>query len=162
MTVASTPEGIPTPLPNCASADPCSNSYRGDAVWSEPEVRKTLSFFGPEAGPTPAFFRLYSHRNARASLHLLGQPDTILAGGRGRARFPAGGGARARSHCRFVLPPIHFIPDSLTYSVSLSLKRPRDRTPGGAWPGSGWAARPALLRPDVQPTLRLGRPSPGR
>ena len=36
--------------------------------------------------------------------------------------------ARARSHCRFVLPFIRFIPDSLTYSVPLFLKRQCDRT----------------------------------
>jgi hypothetical protein len=32
-----------------------------------------------------------------------------------------GGAARARSHCCFVLPLIHFIPDSLTYTVPLFL-----------------------------------------
>jgi hypothetical protein len=36
---------------------------------------------------------------------------------------------RARSHCRFVRPRIHFIPDSRTYSVPLVLKRQFDRTP---------------------------------
>jgi hypothetical protein len=35
---------------------------------------------------------------------------------------------RARSHCRLAPPPIHFIPDSLTYSVPLFLKRQCDRT----------------------------------
>jgi hypothetical protein len=35
------------------------------------------------------------------------------------------------AHCRFVLPFIHFIPDSLTYSVPLFLKRQCDRTLGG-------------------------------
>jgi arylsulfatase A-like enzyme len=40
------------------------------------------------------------------------------------------GDIRARSHCRFVLPLIHFIPDSLTYSVALFLKRQCDRTLG--------------------------------
>jgi hypothetical protein len=43
-----------------------------------------------------------------------------------------GGGARARSHCRFVPPLIHFIPDLLAYSVPLNLKRQCDRTLGGA------------------------------
>jgi hypothetical protein len=33
------------------------------------------------------------------------------------------GTARARSHCRFVLPLIHFIPESLTYAVPLFLRR---------------------------------------
>ena len=41
-----------------------------------------------------------------------------------------GGKSRARSHCRFVLPPIHLIPESLTYSVPLLLKRQCDRTLG--------------------------------
>jgi hypothetical protein len=35
---------------------------------------------------------------------------------------------RARSHCRFVLLLIQFIPNSLTYSVPLYLKRQCDRT----------------------------------
>jgi hypothetical protein len=43
-----------------------------------------------------------------------------------------GGAARARSHCRFVLPLIYLIPDSLTYSVALFLKRQCDRTLGDA------------------------------
>jgi hypothetical protein len=37
-------------------------------------------------------------------------------------RRPARQG-RARSHCRFVLPLIHFITYSLTYSASIYLKR---------------------------------------
>jgi hypothetical protein len=41
------------------------------------------------------------------------------------------GGHRARSHCRFVLPLIHFIPYFLKYSVSLFLKRQCDRTLAG-------------------------------
>jgi hypothetical protein len=39
---------------------------------------------------------------------------------------------RARSHCRFAPPLIHFIPESLTYSVPLFLKRQCDRTLGDA------------------------------
>jgi hypothetical protein len=38
------------------------------------------------------------------------------------------GERRARSHCRVVLPLIHFLPDSLTYSVPLFLKRQCGRT----------------------------------
>jgi hypothetical protein len=41
-----------------------------------------------------------------------------------------GGTYRARSHCRFVLPLIHFIPDFLTYSVPPFLKRQCDRSLG--------------------------------
>jgi hypothetical protein len=40
------------------------------------------------------------------------------------------GAPRARSHCRFVRPHIHFIPDSLTYAVALFLNRQCDRTLG--------------------------------
>ena len=45
-----------------------------------------------------------------------------------------GGTRRARSHCRF-LPPLiqRFIPDFLTYSVLLFLKRQCDRTLGTLW-----------------------------
>jgi hypothetical protein len=39
---------------------------------------------------------------------------------------------RAQSHCRFVLPRVHFTPYSLTYSVPLFLKRQCDRTLGAA------------------------------
>ena len=42
---------------------------------------------------------------------------------------PGGGHDRARSHCRFALPLIHFVPDSPRYSVPLLLKRQCDRTP---------------------------------
>ena len=44
---------------------------------------------------------------------------------------------RAQSHFRFVPPLIHFIPDSLIYSVPLFLKRQCDRTlpPGPEVPG---------------------------
>jgi hypothetical protein len=35
-------------------------------------------------------------------------------------------------HCRFVRPLINFIPDSLTYSVPLFLKRQCDRTLGNS------------------------------
>ena len=37
-----------------------------------------------------------------------------------------GGPARARSHCRFVLPLIRFPPDSLTYLVPLCLRQQCD------------------------------------
>jgi hypothetical protein len=39
--------------------------------------------------------------------------------------------------CRLVLPCIHFIPDSLRYSVPLFLKRQCDRTLGRARPDGG-------------------------
>ena len=35
---------------------------------------------------------------------------------------------RARSHCRFVLPFIRFVPDSLIHSIPLWSKRQCDRT----------------------------------
>jgi hypothetical protein len=40
-------------------------------------------------------------------------------------------GPGARSHCRFVLPFIHFILASRRYSVAVFLTRQRDRTLGG-------------------------------
>ena len=42
----------------------------------------------------------------------------------------SGGQTRARSHCRFAPPLVHFIPASLTCSVSRFLKRQCDRTLG--------------------------------
>jgi hypothetical protein len=66
------------------------------------------------------------------------QPKTAVSGpGSGRAARRAAPPrldvrlrrpGRARSHCRFVLPLIHVIPQSLTYSVPLFLKRRCDRT----------------------------------
>ena len=44
--------------------------------------------------------------------------------GRERSRL------RARAHCRFVPPSIHFVPDFLTYSAPLFLKQQCDRTLG--------------------------------
>jgi hypothetical protein len=49
-------------------------------------------------------------------------------GARGGRIRGGGGGARARLHYRFAPPLIHFIPDSLTYSVPLCLRRQCDRT----------------------------------
>jgi hypothetical protein len=40
--------------------------------------------------------------------------------------------SRARPQCRFVLPLVHFRPDSLTDAVPLCLSRQCDRTPGSA------------------------------
>ena len=45
-------------------------------------------------------------------------------------QYTCGGKHRARSHCHFVLPLIHFIPRSLTCSAPLLLKRQCDRTLG--------------------------------
>jgi predicted ATPase len=43
-------------------------------------------------------------------------PRSAVTGSVSRSRlFLMAGKTRARSHCRFVLPPIHFIPDLLTY-----------------------------------------------
>ena len=66
----------------------------------------------------------------------------------------ARGGPRARSHCRSVLTLIHFIPDSLTYSVPLLLKRQCDRTLGAArQPGARPARDPG---PDGAADARAG------
>jgi hypothetical protein len=69
-------------------------------------------------GPTCAFWASLMHL-CRSQVHFA-QGD----------RFTPDGAPRARSHCCFVLSPIHFIPDSLTYSVPLFLKRQCDRTLG--------------------------------
>jgi hypothetical protein len=45
------------------------------------EVRKTPSW--PRSWANFSLLELYSHRNAWANLHLLGQPNTFLAGGAG-------------------------------------------------------------------------------
>jgi hypothetical protein len=50
--------------------------------------------------------------------------------GRATAKRGGGGSARARSHCRFVPPRIHFIPDSPAYSVPLCVKRQCNLTLG--------------------------------
>ena len=55
---------------------------------------------------------------------------TATAGGVAEAPPDPRGGLRARSHCRFARPLIHFIPNSPTYSVPLFLKRQCDRTLG--------------------------------
>ena len=56
--------------------------------------------------------------------------DKVLEGGLTSPGRDFMGAARARSHCRFVLLLAHFIPDSLTCSVPLYLKRQCDRTLG--------------------------------
>jgi hypothetical protein len=82
--------------------------------------------------PPVALRRAWAALRARRSeqgRHLSGGPP-----GRGHRVYPVPppwGGHWARSRCRFVLPLIHFMPDSLTYSVPLCLKRQCDRTLGG-------------------------------
>ena len=61
----------------------------------------------------------------------MGEYLRIRPEGPGGAR--PGGGGRARSHCRFVLPLIHFTPDLLTYAVPVFLKRQCDQTLGLLW-----------------------------
>ena len=58
---------------------------RGATAWVEviSEVRKTSSW--PRSWANFSLFLLYSHWNAWANLHLLGQPNTFLARGRPRA-----------------------------------------------------------------------------
>jgi hypothetical protein len=89
----------------------------------------------------------------------------------GQSDRPNGRGAcRTRSHYRFVLPLIHFIPYSLTYSVPLFLKRQCDRTlgvrghPGRAGQRAGRARQrappPAAAggRVRARPHCRFGPP----
>ena len=67
--------------------------------------------------------------------------------------------ARARSHCRFIPPLIHFIPYSLTYSVPLFLKRQCDRTLGGA---AAELREPARRAADRRPAAEGGEGRGGR
>jgi hypothetical protein len=73
-----------------------------------------------------------------ARLHL--PRDVAIRGGDVLRRS----GRRARSHCRFALPLIRFIPESLTYSAPLFLKRQCDRTLGLRQPRRG-PRRPLVL-----------------
>ena len=57
---------------------------------------------GPNVGASSSLLSLYSHRDAWANLHLLGQPDTFLASAAARGAVRADGpaaraGARARA-----------------------------------------------------------------
>jgi hypothetical protein len=61
-------------------------------------------------------------------------------------RCGRGARARARSHCRFVPPFIHFIPNSLSYSVPLYLKRQCDRTLGAGSFEDAQQARLMLIK----------------
>jgi hypothetical protein len=54
----------------------------------------------------------------------------LAGGGRTCGFAQPGGRGRARSYCRFLLPLVHFTPDSRTYSVPVFMKRRCDRTPG--------------------------------
>jgi hypothetical protein len=75
-----------------------------------------------------------------------------LAVGPGRlAMVGKQGERRARSRCRVVRPPIHCIPDSLTYSVfSLNcVKRQCDRTPGERDPFAEVWLQPAVAPTDT-------------
>ena len=65
---------------------------------------------------TPAGASRPTHRRVRSA-------GAAGGGLRGRPKEAGGGGGRARPQCRFVQPLIHFIPDLLTYSVPLFLKR---------------------------------------
>ena len=56
-----------------------------------------------------------------ALLHYL-YPENIYMAAYYRDMTEADGPPRARSHCRFAPQLIHFLPDLLTYSVSLFLK----------------------------------------
>jgi hypothetical protein len=109
---------------------------------------------GPDVGPTSA---LYSCIPAGMTLcvpvmHLLGHANALLAPvPRGDpARRRRRGTARARSHCCFVPPLIRSIPDSLTYSVPLFLKRQCGRILGAAPP----QRRPFLDRHPARAEVR--------
>ena len=62
-----------------------------------------------------------------------------------RSALRALGRTAALSHCRFVLPLVHFMPDPLTYSVPLFLKRQWARL-AAHWAAAGLAAAYVPLR----------------
>ena len=62
--------------------------------------------------------------------------------GGGRHALVPRGQPGARSHCRIVLPLVHFIPGLRTYSVPLNLKRQCDRTLGQPRAAPGRARGP--------------------
>ena len=75
------------------------------------------------------------------------------------------GEARARSHCRFVPPLIHFIPDSLTlltYSLPLFLQRQCDRTLGEGPAVHGYGVPTKVRETPSRPSsnILLGRLPP--
>ena len=76
-----------------------------------------VALHGMAPGPVVARYEDWQASNAQL---LAADPEQLALG---RWVFPASGAPRARSHCRFVLLLTHFLPDSLTYSVPLSLKR---------------------------------------
>ena len=61
--------------------DPASPTYNLLTDWTYPATCKNglQNDAGIKVRKTPILLPLYSHRNAQANLHLLGQPDTLLA-----------------------------------------------------------------------------------
>jgi hypothetical protein len=148
------PPRASTPLLAAVANDFSRSQVRNDERLSHfCRLRKTPS--RPRSWANFSLSSLYSHRNAWANLHHLGQPDTFLAASpRPLARgtripraggTPAGGTAggsgqsRARSHYRFTTA--HPLYTGFTkYSAPLFLKRQCDRTLGQKTAGS-WGGR---------------------
>jgi hypothetical protein len=97
---------------------------------------------GPEPPPPPRVPRPRALVQGLGRSACCGLPLWRLPGPRA-ILGPPGRRARARSHCRFPPPPIHFIPDPPRDSVPLFLKRQCDRTPGT----SPCSASPGTRRP---------------
>jgi hypothetical protein len=96
--------GRPRPLGSGTPMDPCPGSASADPLWR-------LSMQAPQGAG--------SERGAQVWRVAAGITALALVGWH-----------RAQSNCRFVLPLIHFITDSLSYSVPLLLKQQCDRTLG--------------------------------
>jgi hypothetical protein len=90
-------------------------------------VLQSLAVFEPGAAA------LLASAEGMLALRQLRLEGTVASAAMAAAALFAleGGGFRARSHCRFVLLLIHFVPHSLTYSLHLFLKRQCDQTLGG-------------------------------
>ena len=115
------------------------------------EVRKTPTWSRSWANFIPLY--LYSHWNARSNSHLLGQPNTFLAGG--NARGAAGGVVAGRWHS---LRRRAHEPGVLSVPTSLSLRRRADRHAPGLpeRPPRNYGARARRgprLCPAPQPSL---------
>jgi hypothetical protein len=92
-----------------------------------------LSFSPPSPSPLlqhlhlhlPTILNWVSTRFDRYAAQVIFEPMSMHSASR-----CVNGQSRARLHCRFVPPLIHFIPVSLTYSVPLFLKGQCDQTLG--------------------------------
>ena len=114
--VRRTERGVPAPPPGVGGGRDGTDLRGPGPVRAQSRRRLHRPAAGPPPPPAPVP-RLALRESQR--VHIL---RGAMKCRRGRRK------ARARSHCRFARPLIHFIPDLRTYSVPLFLKRHCDRT----------------------------------